>query len=276
MKKHLTNIEEYRSVKEGTKNKFSELISDKLVVPEYLQKQELEKLSAGLRFEQFYFVVDVKEMRIIHAAGMEQIGFNSETFEMAQYAKLLPSKGILQLLSVFWFKIFEFCEIEKELLNFLAPKYIVQIPMKNAKSEIMLVKRTISPFQFTSESRKLTQYLSEFTIVKYGFDNEPPCPRFVDIPPNLNDKLLKFIKDSFSFDITTYSPKEQQILKIYSEDDGTKSTKELADLVGVTPSTLQFYNKQILSNTREYLGDIYKFDSAKQVAYFIRNCGIIG
>lgn len=273
MKNTLTNIEEYRSVKEGTKNKFSELISEKLVVPEFLQKKELEKLSEGLRSEEYFFVVDVKDMKIIYAGGLEEIGFNSETFEMAQYAKLLPSQGILQLLSMFWFKIFEFCQNEKELLKFLAPRYIVQIPMKNSKGEIMLVKRTISPFQFT-ETRKLTQYLSEFTIIKYGFDNEPPCPRFVDIPQNLNEKLLKFIRDSFTFDITPYSPKEKQILKIYAEDYGSKSTRELAELAGVTTSTLQFYNKQILANTHEYLGDIYKFDSAKQVSYFIRNCGI--
>ncbi len=274
MKKQLTNIEEYKSVKEETKNKFSELIFDKEVVPESLQKKELMKLSESLRAENFYFVVEVKEMKIIHADGMEAIGFNSKTFEMAQYAKLLPSQGVLQLLSLFWYKIFEFCEIERETLKFLAPKYIVQIPMKNAKSEIMLVKRTISPFQFT-ESRKLTQYLSEFTIVNYHFNNEPPYPRFIDIPNNLNEKLMKFIKNSFSFNQTPYSPKEQQILEIYSYDDGTKSTKELAEQAGITPSTLQFYNKQILANTREYLGNIYKFETAKQVASFIRNCGII-
>jgi hypothetical protein len=145
--------------------------------------------------------------------------------------------------------------------------------MKNANSKIMLVKRTISPFQF-SENGKIAQYLSEFNIIKFSFDNEPPSPRFIHLPESILTKKAEFLDIIPPFDFLPFSPKEKQILEIYSNDITKKSTKELAEIAKVTPATLQFYNKMILANTREFLGEIYQFESAKQVAHFFKNCVI--
>jgi hypothetical protein len=274
MKNQKSNKEEYKSVKEYTKNEFSEIKLEKLIVSEKQQLDEIEKLKIGLRHEQFFFIVNVENFSIITANGLEEIGFHSETFDMMQYAQLLPSHGILQMLTLYWKKIFEFNIQEKSLLSFLKPKYIVQIPFKNAKGEIMLVKRTISPFQFT-ESRRLTQYLSEFTIIKKSFDSEAPEPRFTDIPTEFDGSFNAIMKESFEWDSSPFSPKEMVILKVYADDEGKSSLKELADKCELKPSTLQFYNKEILMHTKDFLGDIYKFQTAKEVANFFKKCGVL-
>ena len=274
MKNQKSNKDEYKSVKQYTLNEFSENKIEKLIISEKQQKDEIEKLKIGLRHEQFFFIVNVENFSIVTAHGMEEIGFHSDTFNMVQYAQLLPSHGILQMLTLYWKKIFEFNIQEKSLLSFLKPKYIVQIPFKNAKGEIMLVKRTISPFQFT-ESRRLTQYLSEFTIIKKSFDSEGPEPRFADIPIEFNGNFNLIMNQSFEWETSPFSPKEMTILTVYAHDEGKSSLKDLADKCDLKPSTLQFYNKEILMHTKEFLGEIYKFQTAKEVAIFFKKCGVL-
>jgi hypothetical protein len=274
MKAPKSNIEEYKNAKEFAKKKFPEENSEKLMIPERQIEEEIEKLKSGLRHEQFFMIVNVENFSIIEAYGLEEIGFRSETFDMLQYAQLLPSHGILQILTLYWKKIFEFSVEEKKMLSFLKPKYIVQIPFKNAQGEVMLVKRTISTFQFT-ESGRLTHYLSEFTIIKKTFDSETPDPRFTDVPIELKDTIDTILNRSFVWESSPYSPKELIILGVYANDDGKTSLNELAQKCELKPSTLQFYNKEILIHTKDFLGEIYKFNTAKEVAIFWKKCGVL-
>jgi hypothetical protein len=274
MKNINTNAEAMKIVKNYAKNQFSYAEVEKLMVSENEQQKEIEKLRLGRRQEQFFFVVNVADFQIIHADGLEEIGFHSSTFDMNQYTQLLPSFGILHLLTILWKRIFEFAIEEKEFLSFLKPKFIVQIPFKNAKGEIMLVKRTISIFQYTNTG-KLTQYLSEFTIIKYLFDSEAPEPRFTDIPPHLDKKIDAALNQSFVWEASPFSRKEMEILNAYVNDDGSKSAAELAKETGVTPATLKFYNKEILAHAKEFLGEIYKFGTAKEVAHFFKKCKVL-
>jgi hypothetical protein len=66
-----------------------------------------------------------------------------------------------------------------------------------------------------------------------------------------------------------------QILNVYAKDDGAKSVAELADEAGVTPATLKYYNKEILARTKDFLGEIFKFNSAKEIAIFLKKCGVL-
>ncbi|MES2520899.1 MAG: hypothetical protein V4585_22480 [Bacteroidota bacterium] len=274
MKSKKTPIEEFKSLKEFTKNKFIEDSTEKFLVTEKEQLAELDNISKGLRYEQFYFVVNVEDFTIIHAKGLEEIGFHSDKFDMMQYVQCIPSKGILQLLALMWRKIFEFNIEEKTLLSFLKPKFIVQMPFKNSQGEMMLVKRTISPFQFTNKG-KLTQYLSEFTIIKNTFNNEPPEPRFTDIPADLVEKYNMFINRAFIWENSPFSPKEMIIIHAYANDNGTKSLEEFAEETDVKASTLKFYNKEIITKAKEFLGEYYTFNTAKEVAHFLRRSGIL-
>lgn len=275
MKNSKSNIEALKNLKEYTRKELLENKKEKLMISKKQQMDEIEKLKIGLRHEQFFFIVNVEDFSIITAHGHEEIGFHSANFTMQQYTQSLPSHGILKILILYWKKIFEFNVQEKSLLSFLKPKYIVQIPFKNAKGEILLVKRTVSPFQFT-ESRKLTQYLSEFTIIKKSFDSEAPEPRFTDIPNELIENIYDIMKESFEWEASPFSPKEKIILKVYANDEGKSSLKELADKCELKPTTLQFYNKEILMHAKDFLSDIYRFQTAKDVAVFLKKCGILG
>jgi hypothetical protein len=274
MKIQQTNREQFKNVKQNTEEIFFEAGLDELMVSGKQQLDEIEKLKTGLRYEQFFFVVNVEDFSVQFANGLEEIGFDSNTFTMMQYAQLIPSPGLLQILSILWMNIFEFNIKEKRLLSFLTPKYIVQIPLKNSKGEIMLVKRTISAFQFT-KSGKLIQYLSEFTIIKKTFDSESPEPRFTDMPAHIEEKFSEIMNKTFVWKASPFSPKEMQILNVYAKDDGAKSVAELADEAGVTPATLKYYNKEILARTKDFLGEIFKFNSAKEIAIFLKKCGVL-
>lgn len=207
MKVKKTQLEELKSLKEFTQKQFLENKNEHLSVSEKEQQDELLKLTAGLRYEQFFFIVNVSDFSIVYAKGLEEIGYHSETFDMIQYVQAIPSSGILQLMSLMWRKIFEFNIETKTLLSFLKPKFIVQLPFKNSQGELMLVKRTISPFQFTDDG-KLLQYLSEFTVIKKGFNNEAPEPRFTDIPLDLVDKYNTFSIEPLFGKIHHFHPKK--------------------------------------------------------------------
>ncbi|MEA5458454.1 hypothetical protein VB796_05360 [Arcicella sp. LKC2W] len=274
MKVKKTQLEEFKSLKEFTKKQFLENQSEDLLVSEKEQQDELMMLTTGLRYEQFFFIVNVSDFSIVYAKGLEEIGYHSDNFDMIQYVQAIPSPGILQLMSLMWRKIFEFNMEAKTLLAFLKPKFIVQLPFKNSQGELMLVKRTISPFQFTSDG-KLLQYLSEFTVIKKGFNNEAPEPRFTDIPPDLVDKYNVFINRAFIWENSPFSPKEMIILQAYASDTENKSLDEFAKVTEVTASTLKFYNKEIINKAKEYFGEHYTFSTAKEVAHFLNRCGVL-
>ncbi|MDZ7899339.1 MAG: hypothetical protein U5N85_15110 [Arcicella sp.] len=274
MKKSKTAIEEFKSVKEYTQKIFLEDKEEKNQVSLKIQEEEIKKIEAGLRFEQFYFVVDVVNFKIIKAKGLETLGYHTETFDLLQYAQTIASKGVLDLMGVFWKNIFDFNQKGISHLQFLKPKFIAQIPMKHKNGDIYLIKRSITPFQYTNTG-KLTQYLSEFTIVK-KFNNEAPEPRFMDMPETFVEKFNLFVSSSFIWEESPFSSKEMDILRKYVSTDRNQTAKQLSLELSMTTETLKFYNKEILRKAKDYFGEIYSFDTAMDVAFFLKNCGVMG
>jgi hypothetical protein len=265
MKKSKTAIEEFKSVKEYTQKIFSENKEEKNQVSLKVQEDEIKKIEAGLRHECFYFVVDVVNFKIIKAKGLENLGYQTETFDLLQYAQTIASKGILDLMGVFWKNIFDFNQRGIAHLQFLKPKFIAQIPMKHKNGDVYLIKRSITPFQYTNTG-KLTQYLSEFTIVK-KFNNEAPEPRFTDLPETFIDKFNLFVSSSFIWEESPFSPREMDILKTYVLTDKNQTAKQLSVALKMTTETLKFYNKEIIRKAKEYFGEIYSFDTAKKMTF---------
>jgi hypothetical protein len=274
MKKDKTALEEFKSVKEYTQKIFSGNQKETLQVPIDIQQKELKNLDIGLRHEQFYFIVDVVNFKIIRAKGLETIGYHSDTFDLLQYAQTIASKGILQLMTLMWKNIFDFNQKSIDHLQFLKPKFIAQIPMTHQNGDVLLVKRSITPFQYTNTG-KLTQYLSEFMVIK-KFNNEAPEPRFTDIPAELFEKYSLFLSRSFLWDDSPFSNKEMVILKAYSDENQNKVAKEFAVDLNLTTETLKFYNKEIIRKSKEYFGEIYTFATARDVALFLKKCGVLG
>lgn len=274
MKNDKSIIEEIREVKDYTQKKINQNQLSNIVVSTHLQQEELEKLEIGLRYEQFFFVVDVIDFKIIHARGIDIIGYNNEQFDMFQYLQAIPSKGLLQLFILMWRNIFNFNVEEDTPLQFLKPKFIVQMPIKHANGDIFLVKRTISPFQFT-KSGMITQYLSEFVVIKKTFDNEPPEPRFTDIPEKMVEKYAQFINRDFIWENSPFSPKEMIIVNTYAHSHPETSVDIIAKELNLKVSTLKFYNKAILRKAQDFLGEHYIFTTAREVAVFFKKSGIL-
>ena len=272
MKNEKTSFEEYKSVKDYTQKIF--VGNDEKMVSLKLQEEEIRKIEIGLRHEQFYFIVDIINFKIIRAKGMETMGYSSDTFDMMNYVQSIPSKGIIQLMILMFKNIIEFNIEDKRLLQFMKPKFISQIPMRDAGGSIKLVKRTISPFQYNNEGQ-IIEYISEYVVVKNKFDNDPPEPRFSDVPSDLQEKFDLLISNAFTKDHSPFSPKLLEVIKMYAKAKPDDLIDKIAQKLKIKVSTLQYYNKEIMIKAKEFLGEYYNFATAKEVAIFLKKCGIL-
>lgn len=245
-----------------------------LVSPD-LQQKELYVLRTGRRAEQLFFIVDFVNLKIIEAAGLEEIGYSSDHFTFKQYLSTIPPGGLLQLITLLGKQTFILSN--QSHLEFLNPKFVAHIPMTTSAGKVMLTKRTISPWQFT-DTGKITVYLSEFTLLK-PYENEPMNPRFINAMPKIETKYNKLVARLFAnlpASTNLFSPKEMLIIRSYADPDGHKlTTMQLADLLDVTVNTVQTHNKNIIAKAKTMFGENFPAKTAFEVAVFLKNCGLL-
>lgn len=246
------------------------------VVPPKLQQAELNTLQAGRRAEQFYFTVDLPTLTLSNATGLEEIGYDSSRFTFRKYLSCIPSQGMLQLVTLLGKQ--SFLMSDKSVLTFMNPKFVASIPITIADGRIMLVKRTISPWQFT-EQGQLVGYLSEFTVLK-PYDNEPMAPRFVNMPPELEAEFNTMVARVFAnlpAKTNPFSPKEIGLLKLYVEtNERALSIQELATLAGISVHTVHTHNRNILAKAKTMFGSGLSAKTAREVAFFLKKSGMLG
>ncbi|AQG80239.1 helix-turn-helix transcriptional regulator [Spirosoma montaniterrae] len=248
------------------------------VVPPEVQQAELDTLRLGRRAEQLYFVVDLTSMSIIAAGGLQEIGYNSDSFTFRHYLSTIPSQGMLQLITLLGKLTFMMSAAsDKPLVSFLNPKFIANVPITRADGQVVLVKRTISPWQYTQEGY-ITAYLSEMTILK-PFENEPVMPRFINIPPNVEAEFNSMMAKLFAnlpAKVNLFSPKQMVLLRLYVENEDELSAKELASLAGITVHTAHTHNRNILMKAKTMFGKSLQAKTARDVAIFLKRCGMLG
>ena len=267
----------YSSVKTFADEYFKNKEDYEFVVSKETQLNEIQLLKKGIRQEQFFIIIDLLNFKIIDHGGIEEFGYDSRNFSMNTYFQLIPSKGITSLLQLLGEQTF--LKAQSDIMSFLKPSFIVQIPMKLNlldRNSYSLVKRTISPWQMT-KCGKITAYLAEFTVIK-DYDFEPLDPRIKDLPTEYSDLIIQEFNKKFNqlkpID-NPFSPKELLILKEYAH--GVRTTKEL--MVSLKPKlsmhTINSYNKSILDKAKQLFGENLPLATAQDVAKFMSKQGLL-
>lgn len=247
-----------------------------LMVTAEQQQAELKQLREGLRTEQFFLVVDLLSMRIVEAAGLEELGYQSSQFTFRQYLSAFPTQGMLQLITLLGKQSFSMSD--QAMVTFMNPKYVSSIPMTCANGQVMLIKRMISPWQFSSTGL-LTAYVSEYTIMQ-PYNNEPLNPRFINMPPAVEAQFSAMMAQVFAHlpaRINRFAHKEISLLKLYVEKEGEElPVPQIALMAGIKPNTVRTYNQRIMAKAKTMFGSNMNARTAREVALFLKQSGMLG
>ena len=269
----IQNESEFLRIKAFSEEVYQNSEAYEFLILQDIQSKEIFKLHNGLREEQFFMVVDLLNLKIIEHGGLEEFGHDGRNFTLKSYFEMIPANGVMSLLTALGKQTFLLSKFD--LLGFLKPSYIVQVPMKVKKNDdtLYLVKRSISPWQIT-KCGKITAYLSHFTVIK-TYDFEELNPRIIGIPDdyqttvmnafNLNFKQLKNNENLFS-------PKELLVLETYLDD--SKNSKDVALLLKIKIQTLNGYNKSIMQKAKRMFSEDLPVKSARDVAKYLKNNGL--
>lgn len=265
------SIEEYSKNKAFAQALFPNPEQLKFLVEDTTQKKELERLKSSIRYEQFFLIVDMVAFEISHIGGFEALGYNSDSITMRDYFQMIKNDGILQLVSLLGRETFNLSSLD--IISFAKPKFIVNLPMKHADGRMLLVKRIISPWQVTADM-KISAYLSEFTIIG-DYQGEPLNPRIEDVNPAAKEIYDKVVNKMLAVQPTfknPFSPKEMILLQYYAQNKEA-SAKQTAQENNIEVSTMHYYNKQILQKAKSFFGEHFGFQTAKDVAEYLKKNG---
>ncbi|MCX6212827.1 hypothetical protein [Spirosoma sp.] len=269
--------DEYLGIRQFMAQIFPEPTKLRLMVPAEVQAQELERIRIGCRAEQFAIVTNLLTLSVEKAFGLEEIGFADTTFSFRQYLRCMSNPGHLRSSILLSKQIFSLLS-ELPQMQFLKPRFIANIPMQKANGEILLVKRTLSPWQYTSTGL-ITEYLSEFQIIK-PYEGEPMSPRFLDVPTHLKANFYKAVYQIFanlSAQKNPFTLRELDLMRIYISQPARKrpSSQFIADYTNLRVLTVKEYNKSILAKAKGLYGEDLPVETAFDVAIFLHKNGLL-
>jgi len=265
--------DEFTSSKAFAKELFPNPEKMKFSVSAEQQQTELKRIKEGLRYEQFFCIIDMLNFEMKYAAGFEALGYNSSQVSLKDYFKMIKVDGIVQLMQLLGRETFKLSHLD--IINFMRPKFITTIPMIHTDGRTLLIKRTISPWQVTTEMQ-IVEYISEFTVIG-EYNGEPINPRIEDVNPaakEIYDRVVNKMLAVQPHFKNPFSPKETLLLKYYNENEGN-SPQVTAGENNITVQTLYDYNKKILSKAKKFFGENVAFTSAKMVAKHLKDNGFL-
>jgi hypothetical protein len=240
----------------------------KPMVKKELQQKQLSALNETLSDESFYFVFNLLtcELDAVKNAG-KLLGYPDHEFTVSRYLNCIhPGQAIqFNMIAHSMYKIL--CKgIFK--LQFSTQKYISLIALKQYNDEYIVFKKTTSVFQYDNENRLLAQ-LNEFTKIGI-YEAEPMRPRVIETNGFQKDEferqVFQMVLKNF-MEQKYFSDKEFEVLKYYAGNESI-NRKQLAELLGVTVTTIDTFIKRILVKARTTF--THPFSDVKAVALYLK------
>jgi hypothetical protein len=244
------------------------------IVDKKTQQQEIEKLKHTIKYEQFFFVVDLVERKIKHVHGLSDwLGYADHTFSFLDYFKIMHPHHLASL-DMLADSSFETANSKKFEVNFMREKITVQLALKHFNNNYLSTKRSLYPFQF-DKSGKVLAYLNHFVILKEYDPSDLIGPRFsneqkIQLPDEEENAKANTLK---SLDKIVHplklSEAESAILKLLlREPDNTSA--ELSNKLNIPLSTVKNTARyRILQKARIYY-DMPDIANLKDLVIFIR------
>ncbi len=249
------------------------------IISELVQQNEIDNLKKTVRYEQFFFVLNIIKRKIEHVHGVaEWLGYADSKFSFYDYIKIIHPRH-LPSLNMLADSAFKTANSNEFTLKFMEHRIVVQVPLLNANGNYILTKRTLYPFQI-DRSGKVLAYLNHFVILKEYNEQDTLTPRvgndfklnsapeFFSVKSN-QPKITLSDKKPFGFNKTELAI----LLEIVNNSEITQ--KEISQHLNISLDTLRkTYNRRILSKARESFG-IESFSTIKDVALYLKTEGYL-
>lgn len=249
------------------------------IISEAIQQNELDDLKRTVKYEQFFFVLNIIKRKIEHVHGIaDWLGYADSTFSFYDYIKIIHPRH-LPSLNMLADSAFKTANSDEFSIKFMSPRIVVQLPLQHHNGKYVLAKRTLFPFQINKDGRVLS-YLNHFVLLKdyndldtldarVGNNYEISSKEEIKSVKNKQTKLTDSNKKPFGF-----NKKELSIIQQIA-DNQTITQKEICKNLDLSLDTLRkTYNRRILSKARESF-KIETFETIKDVAIYLKNEGYI-
>ncbi len=268
----LTPKEMYASYKALSEKFLSECNYEKVVTVKD-QAKEIELLKDTIHYERFFFTLDLHELKInnVHGVG-KWLGYADKDFSLMKFLDIIHPAHVAA------HHITATVLIEGLMrgdwnIEFMKHRYITNIALRHNKGHYLLLKRLASIFQY-DKNHRLLEYLNEFTIVG-EYKEQPYSIRAGD---NTGGTTLQWLEDFLKRIHQAFEQKhlfgfqELRILRKYAYHTDA-SVDFIANTFKIKDSTVITYNKRILEKAEALFHK--KFDNAKQVAFLLREQGLV-
>ena len=244
----------------------------KVVLPEQ-QNRTLELLKETLSPESFYFVFNLLTGELEHVNGVDKaLGYPVREFTVARYLNCIHQGQAIQFNMIAHSMYRVLCKGVFKL-HFFSNRYISLLGLRHYNGEYLAFKKTTSVFQFDDQNRLLAQ-LNEFTRVDV-YEHSPMKPRIAELTGLQKDEFERrvFAMTLQSFAEKKYFSRRQlEVLRLYAANEAV-TTRDLAAMLGVEPSTVNTFNKRILAKAKEIF--THPFAEARDVALYLKRERII-
>lgn len=248
-------------------------LENNLAIPIKKHLEEVKSLAETIKYERFFFVVDVLTQSIKYPHGLLQwLGYKDEEFTFEKYSSIIHPNHI-EAVFLLAKSIFAFSNSNLFYLEFMKEKYVIDVALRHAKGHYVLVKRTLSCWQYSPNQNIITAYLNEFAV--WGeFDEENSKgirPRLTDLYGGKLNIYDMAVRDSSFKTLESnkrFSVQELRILRKYAYNPAI-TANDVAVSFKIKISSVETYNRRILTK----FNNIYpneQVKSAKEVASFLR------
>lgn len=236
------------------------------------QMVELQQLKDTIRYERFFFVVNLHKMEIEHVNGVQRwLGYDEKNFDFLKYLSIIhpehaPAHNMTSVVLI------EGLMKGDWAIEFMKHRYITEMALKHSNGRWLLCKRLACIFQY-DERRRLLEFVNEFTIIR-EYKSDPFTVRATsDEGKDLEwlNEFLARVQKAFQ-DKNMFGFQEIRILRKYAYNKNI-SVAEIANAFKIQESTVITYNKRILEKAEALY---YKrFANAKQVAIVLKEAGMV-
>ena len=259
-------------LKESVKSLKNQPISS--AISKIIHEEEVKLLAETIKYERFFFVVDIINQEIIHAHGIKQwLGYDDHKFSFGFYSNLIHPNYIEAtfLLAKSTLALVNSNSFEQ---GFMKEKFVIQIALRHAQGHYILVKRTLSSWDYDPTTKVSIAYLNEFTILEEYDETDKSNtlkPRITDIYGTRLVNIENILRESSYKTLESskrFSVQELRILRKYAYNP-TITSNEVANTFKIKPNTIDTYNRRIITKFN-YIYPNEKVKSAKEIAQFLR------
>ncbi|WP_020594967.1 hypothetical protein [Spirosoma panaciterrae] len=239
------------------------------------QATELKLLAETIHRGNFFFVVDYQTGKLSHTNGLSRwLGWDDTHFQLAHYFNIiLPSH--LPSLTIMAANALKITQLGNFPLRFVENKIVVQIPLRHRDGTYWLCKRTLSPWQFSSD-RRIMALLNEYTLVK-PYEGEPLSPHIIaanGIRSEALEELLRNQNFEMLLDAQTkpFTTAELRIARklAYNPD---VSVRDLSEAFKSSERTVETHLRHIRIKAKEHF--MIPFATSLEAVRYIRGQALI-